>query len=98
MSLGCQGKSRKNKVRLNCSNIRRCQILPADLEAINRENLICVVVVEAPRKRLKPSIMIPYQRDPKFVGRKDILRDIEQRFSVQNTHHRLALVGLGGVG
>ncbi|KFX90997.1 hypothetical protein V490_06147 [Pseudogymnoascus sp. VKM F-3557] len=61
-------------------------------------------VVEArflqPQNRLKPSLMIPFQRDASFVGREDILVKISEKLkqSASSGHGRAALVGLGGVG
>ncbi|KFY04526.1 hypothetical protein O988_00716 [Pseudogymnoascus sp. VKM F-3808] len=61
-------------------------------------------VVEArflqPQNRLKPSLMIPFQRDSSFVGREDILVKISQKLkqSASSGHGRAAIVGLGGVG
>ncbi|KFY40005.1 hypothetical protein V495_05647 [Pseudogymnoascus sp. VKM F-4514 (FW-929)] len=61
-------------------------------------------VVEArflrPPNRLKPSLMIPFQRDASFVGREDILVKISEKLkqSASPDHGRAAIVGLGGVG
>ena len=45
--------------------------------------------------RTKPLFTVPFERDPGFVGRSDILEQIEQ--SLKN-HSRVALAGIGGVG
>jgi hypothetical protein len=51
------------------------------------------------KKGPKPSIIIPFQRDLEFVGREDIIAKIvEYDKAVVNSHNRVALVGLGGVG
>lgn len=39
--------------------------------------------------------MIPFDRDPKFVGREDVIKEIDRRFERQR---HVALCGLGGVG
>jgi hypothetical protein len=39
--------------------------------------------------------MVPFVRDDKFVGREDILRQIEERLQVGR---RVSLAGIGGVG
>jgi hypothetical protein len=39
--------------------------------------------------------MIPFERDRKFIGRENVIQDIEQRFESQS---RVALAGIGGVG
>jgi hypothetical protein len=41
---------------------------------------------------------VPFNRDLDFVGRQDILLALESRFSPQESHQRVVLVGLGGVG
>ncbi|KAK7419576.1 hypothetical protein QQZ08_010789 [Neonectria magnoliae] len=51
------------------------------------------------QNRPKPSIMVPFQRDSTFVGRKDIIAKIlELEQAAADNHSRVALVGLGGVG
>lgn len=43
--------------------------------------------------------MIPYSRNPDFVGRETILQRLNDRFaSLGKVHARVALFGLGGVG
>jgi len=46
------------------------------------------------------SFIIPFPRDSMFVGREDIIADINRRYeqAALQSHTRLALVGLGGVG
>ncbi|KAH8689250.1 hypothetical protein GQ44DRAFT_637548 [Phaeosphaeriaceae sp. PMI808] len=50
--------------------------------------------------RPKACSMVPFQRDSAFVGREDILAEIEKKFeqTALQDHSRVALVGLGGVG
>lgn len=43
----------------------------------------------------KPCILVPFDRDQDFIGREDIIDQIEQRFESQS---RVALTGIGGVG
>jgi hypothetical protein len=43
----------------------------------------------------KPCFIMPFDRDLNFVGREDILQEIESRFKNQR---RVALAGIGGVG
>lgn len=43
----------------------------------------------------KPFFMVRYQADEDFIGREDIMVEIERRFGKQN---RVAIVGMGGVG
>ena len=42
--------------------------------------------------------MLPHDKDEHFVGREDILDDIERKLTSTMTHCRTAIVGLGGVG
>lgn len=47
------------------------------------------------RKSSKRSFMVPFERDSEFVGRMDIIAELDQKLSSQR---RVALVGIGGVG
>jgi hypothetical protein len=51
-------------------------------------------------KPLRPeaSSNVPFSRDAKFVGRINIIADLEAKFSDFICHKRVALVGLGGMG
>lgn len=43
--------------------------------------------------------MIPYSRNPDFVGRNEVLQQLKDRSkSIGEAHSRVALFGLGGVG
>lgn len=46
----------------------------------------------------KDVMLMPFPRDPKFVGREDTLAAIDAAFENAHTLHRVALCGLGGVG
>ena len=48
----------------------------------------------------QPSHNIPFQKDRKFIGREDILDQIQEKIGIDNLneHNRIALVGLGGIG
>jgi hypothetical protein len=39
--------------------------------------------------------MVPFDRDQKFIGREDIIQEIDQKFESQR---QVALAGIGGVG
>ena len=41
---------------------------------------------------------VPFDRDPDFVGRRDILMTLESRFTLQESHKRVVLAGLGRAG
>ena len=43
----------------------------------------------------QPKFTVPFVRDPKFVGREDIMQDITNRLEIQR---RVALCGIGGIG
>jgi hypothetical protein len=38
---------------------------------------------------------VPFERDSKFIGREDIIAEIEKQFEIRR---RVALAGIGGVG
>jgi hypothetical protein len=42
--------------------------------------------------------MVPFSKDVHFVGRTDIIAEISEHRTSSQTHARVALVGLGGVG
>jgi hypothetical protein len=43
--------------------------------------------------------MVPYKKDPMFVGRKAVISAIKERHeAIGQRHERVALVGLAGVG
>ena len=46
----------------------------------------------------KPLSTVPFDKDPEFVGREDILGVLKLQFSRPESHKRVVLVGLGGVG
>ena len=61
------------------------------------------VAVSPPEKSLDRSgsvstqfvFMVPFQRDPKFLGRKNVMEELVEKFQDQR---QVALAGLGGVG
>lgn len=51
------------------------------------------------RPKPQPSSTVPFQQDPMFVGREDMIRVIQEKHgAVGQRHERVALVGLAGVG
>ncbi|KAI9860949.1 MAG: hypothetical protein M1813_005628 [Trichoglossum hirsutum] len=52
-----------------------------------------------PSSRTSPSqtifFTVPFEQDPKFIGREDIITEIDRKFKVQR---RVTLAGIGGVG
>jgi hypothetical protein len=53
---------------------------------------------EMAQRRALPLSMVPFARDPAFVGREDILEKLTDLLTPSNTHKRAALVGIGGIG
>lgn len=56
--------------------------------------------LEVPRSLVKessvePVFLVPFERDDKFVGRSELVLEIDRRLQV---HRRVALAGIGGVG
>lgn len=47
---------------------------------------------------IKPLSTVPFRKDPDFVGRHDIIVELDNKFSLLGLHTRVALVGLGGMG
>jgi hypothetical protein len=45
--------------------------------------------------RTKPLFTVPFERDPHFIPRSDILEQVDQKLKA---HRRVALAGIGGVG
>jgi hypothetical protein len=41
---------------------------------------------------------VPFARDTMFVGRVDVMADLEALFLAPLPHQRVALIGLGGMG
>jgi hypothetical protein len=52
-------------------------------------------LVVAPSTSIKPMFLLPFERDKQFVGREDILSQVEKQLQNQR---RLSLHGLGGIG
>lgn len=44
----------------------------------------------------KPVFMIKFDHDDDFIGREDIMKEIDERY--RNGQHRVAIAGIGGVG
>jgi hypothetical protein len=44
---------------------------------------------------IEPIFSVPFKRDKQFVGREDIIGQIEEGL---RTEHRVSLYGLGGIG
>jgi hypothetical protein len=64
-----------------------------------REMLFRVdVAMDSTGKAPKGFFMIPYGRNPQFVGRGSYLKDLSARLERRGRHNRVALVGLGGIG
>jgi hypothetical protein len=42
--------------------------------------------------------VVPYARNPNFIGRDAYIEDLGTRLESEKMHNRVALVGLGGIG
>ena len=42
--------------------------------------------------------MLPYDKDKDFVGRNNVIQEVQSKLLESETHSRVAIVGLGGVG
>jgi hypothetical protein len=75
--------------------LRTLLVRKVDYRGLRSRELITPILLVS-----KPSFIVPFLRDSKFVGREDILADINRRHKQANSqgHTSLALVGLGGVG
>lgn len=62
---------------------------------LTRLTFLTVVVLKSSDQTLEQTFMVPFERDPKFVGRIDIITDLDHKLSSQR---RVALAGIGGVG
>ena len=56
---------------------------------------LCTALIFLMTALAKPLFSVPFQKDDKFVDRKQIFAQIEQKL---HTHHRASLCGIGGVG
>ena len=63
-------------------------------------DLLCKVPDFERQVRMQAGIttVMPFARDENFVGREDIIKAINERFSRSKTFRRVALEGLGGIG
>lgn len=75
---------------LRSISVRPCQ---PRLELYLRDLL--TAVTDQTRPRPKPTILIPFRRDPDFIER-DVLHDVVHKSKEPGA--RIGLVGLGGVG
>ena len=55
-------------------------------------------ILVSSRARLGALSTVPFARDTMFVGRVDIMVDLEAIFLAPLPHQRVALIGLGGMG
>ncbi|CAK4007226.1 kinesin light chain 1 [Lecanosticta acicola] len=54
--------------------------------------------ISEPTPKRAPVLLVPFRKDKNFVGREEVLDNIEECLSVDGYHNRVALTGLGGVG
>jgi hypothetical protein len=53
------------------------------------------LLVVVPSVSVRPIFLVPFERDQQFVGREDILSQVEEQFQNQR---RVSFHGLGGIG
>jgi hypothetical protein len=57
-----------------------------------------MLILVSSHARLEALSTVPFARDPMFVGRVDVMANLEALFLAPLLHQRVALVGLGGMG
>ena len=90
---------------MGCITCKNIQLASAeDIEAMRISELSRMVYVapgsdnsRGQRSHL-PFFMVPFAKDPNFVGRKAIFKTLAEILIPANAHKRAALVGLGGIG
>jgi hypothetical protein len=55
-------------------------------------------ILVSSQARLEALSTVPFARDTMFVGRVDVMADLEALFLAPLPHQRVALIGLGGMG
>jgi hypothetical protein len=55
-------------------------------------------ILVSSQARLEALSTVPFARDTMFVGRIDVMADLEALFLAPLSHQRVALIGLGGMG
>jgi hypothetical protein len=55
-------------------------------------------ILVSSQARLEALSTMPFARDTMFVGRVDVIADLEAIFLASLPHQRVALIGLGGMG
>ena len=61
----------------------------------NRKSYLANFQKDIDPRRSKPSFHVPFDKDEKFVGREDVLDEIDTKLKTQR---RIALAGIGGIG
>jgi hypothetical protein len=57
-----------------------------------------MLILVSSRTGLEAFSTVPFARDTMFVGRVDVMADLEALFLAPLPHQRAALIGLGGMG
>ena len=66
-----------------------------DVSTLNSLALVSVNSSDQPSPPQTILFTVPFERDAKFIGREDIITEIDRKFEVRR---RTALAGIGGVG
>jgi hypothetical protein len=53
---------------------------------------------ELPVNSVKGVFVVPFERNPKFIGQDTLMGQLSTKLEAINGHNRVALVGLGGIG
>ena len=65
---------------------------------IHRESQVGQITSTPVQRNAKTFSTVPFPKDPRFVGREDILEQLESTFANLTSQHRASIYGLGGIG
>ena len=98
--------NRRFKALSSLAHDKKVQHIAATIEGYVQKliyhQVTCTLSVREPSQQFKPEtkprklFMVKFDRDPDFIGREGILREIDERLKMPR--HRVAIVGIGGVG
>ena len=64
----------------------------------NLDKVVNSTAFDSPQKRVRELSTIPFSQDPSFIGREDILAQLESDFADPKSQNWASLYGLGGIG
>jgi hypothetical protein len=65
---------------------------------IERVDAYFTAPLEQPQPAVQPSSTVPFAKDSDFIGRQDVIEELDAKFASASSHTRVALLGLGGMG